>query len=99
MAKEKEHDEKKPKRKHLHQVRTEATHDGKFIHHETYKKHKDDTETEPERVNAAVSNSPEEAGQHVEDMMAQNQQGGGDEGGGGEPEPGAGAPAGGAPGE
>lgn len=85
MAKEEMHERggKKEPKKHLHQVRSEATEDGHVIHHHTYKKKKSDTETEPERKNVAVSTTPEEAGQHVEDQFAMNQQpaaGGGDPG-------------------
>jgi hypothetical protein len=71
--KEKEHEGKKPAKKHLHEIRSEATEDGHIIHHATYKKKRGDTETEPERKNVAVSSSPEEAGQHVADQFAMNQ--------------------------
>jgi hypothetical protein len=75
MADEKEEHKggKKPAKKHLHQIRSEATEDGHIVHHATYKKKKEDTETEPERKNVAVSSSPEEAGQHVADQFAMNQ--------------------------
>lgn len=69
MAEEKE----KPKRKHLHQIRTEATRDGHYVHHHTYKDHPDAHDTETERKNVAVSSSPEEAGEHVGDQMSMNE--------------------------
>jgi hypothetical protein len=71
MAEEKKED--KPKRKHLHQIRSEETEDGHVVHHHTYKKKRGDTETEPERKNVAVSSSPDEAGEHVADQFAMNQ--------------------------
>lgn len=81
MAEEKkgEH-EGKPKKKHLHEIRSEQTEDGHIIHHHTYKAKKDDDKTEPERKNMAVSANPDEAGEHVADQFAMNQ-----------PAPGAGA--------
>ena len=94
--KKEDHKEEKPARKHLHGMRIEVAKDGSHAHYETYKKHKDDHETEPERL-STVTRTPEEAGQHVEDRLAMNQQGGeGDQGAA--PEGGAGdggAPAGG----
>jgi len=76
MAEEKKHEsehEKKPAKKHLHQIRTEETEDGHLIHHHTYKKKRGDAETEPERKNMAVSNSPEEAGEHTAEQFGMNQ--------------------------
>lgn len=92
MAKEKEEKKgegekaKKPAKKHLHSIHTEEAHDGSFVHHHTFKAKKEDHHTEPTRENAATSQTPEEAGQHVAEQFAQNQsqQGGepgGDEGG------------------
>ena len=81
----------KPKRKHLHEIRTQAAHDGTYVHHHTYKADAHDHHTEPERQNVATSNSPEEAGQHVAEQMAMNEQPGeGADVGAAEPEPGAG---------
>lgn len=60
-------------KKHLHSIRSEETEDGHIIHHHTYKKKRGDQETEPERRNVAVSASPEEAGQHVEEQFGMNQ--------------------------
>jgi hypothetical protein len=94
MAEEKEHEgKKKPAKKHLHEIRSEATEDGHILHHATYKKKRGDTETEPERKNVAVSSSPEEAGQHVADQFAMNEppQGAADPGAG-DPSAGGGAP-------
>jgi hypothetical protein len=64
---------KKPEKKHLHQIRSEETDDGHILHHHTFKKKRGDTETEPERKNVAVSSSPEEAGQHVDEQFGMNQ--------------------------
>lgn len=72
MAEEKK-GEDKPKKKHLHEIRSEETEDGHIIHHHTYKNKRGDTETEPERKNMAVSSSPDEAGEHVADQFAMNQ--------------------------
>lgn len=69
-------DGKKPERKHLHEIRTQAAHDGTYVHHHTYKGKESDHHAEPERMNVATSNSPEEAGQHVAEQMAMNGQGG-----------------------
>lgn len=66
--------EKKTKRKHLHKIVSESTGDGHIVHHHTYKKSRDDEDTEPERRNVAVSSSPEEAGQHVAEQMGMNDQ-------------------------
>lgn len=71
MAEKEEHE--KPKKKHLHQIRSEATEDGHVVHHHTYKKKAGDAETEPERKNVAVSSSPDEAGEHVADQFGMNQ--------------------------
>jgi hypothetical protein len=70
MAEEKKEEHK---RKHLKRVVTEETHDGKFLHHHTYTKSRDDEHEEPERRNVAVSNTPEEAGQHVAEQMGMNE--------------------------
>lgn len=102
MAKKtEEHHEGKPKRKHLHEMRISVADDGTHVHHEMYKKHKDDHEAEPERI-VGTTRTPEEAGQHVEDRLAMNAQPG-EEQGGGEPQDPAGGggeaqPAGGDPG-
>lgn len=96
MAEAMEH---KSKKKHLHQVRTEAAHDGSYVHHHTYKEKKEDPHTEPERQNVATSGDAEEAGQHVSDSFAQNEgaapagepEGGAAEAGGGAPDEAAGA--------
>jgi hypothetical protein len=88
MAEEKKggEEKKKPAKKHLHEIRSEETEDGHIIHHQTYKKKRGDTQTEPERKNVAVSNSPEEAGQHVAEQFAMNDQPSEDPGqGGGDP--------------
>ncbi len=91
--KEKEHEEgkgeKKPK-KHLHEIRSVQAEDGSIVHHHTYKAKKTDHHTEPERENVATSQDAEEAGQHVGDNFAQNEQAQPEE------EPGAEAPEGGA---
>ncbi len=65
--------EKKPAKKHLHSIHTEEAHDGTYVHHHTYKAKKEDHHTEPTRMNAATSQNPEEAGQHVAEQFAQNQ--------------------------
>lgn len=64
---------KKPAKKHLHSIYTEEAHDGTYVHHHTYKAKKEDHQSEPTRMNAATSQTPEEAGQHVEEQFAQNQ--------------------------
>ncbi len=66
-------EEKKPAKKHLHEIRTKETEDGHYVHSHIYKKKRGDTETEPERQNVAVSNSPEEAGEHVAEQFGMNQ--------------------------
>jgi hypothetical protein len=71
--KDKHEDEKKPAKKHLHQIRSEESEDGHIIHHHTYKKKRGDAETEPERKNMAISNSPEESGQHTAEQFGMNQ--------------------------
>lgn len=65
--------EKKAKKKHLHEIRTQAADDGAYVHHHTYKGSKEDAHTEPERMNVATSGSPEEAGNHIADSFAQNE--------------------------
>lgn len=73
MAKhEEEKGGKKPK-KHLHEIRTEETEDGHFIHHHSYKEKRGDSHPSEERRNVAVSNSPEEAGQHTEEQFGMNE--------------------------
>lgn len=62
----------KKKKKHLHEIRTVAAKDGSFAHFHRYKNHPDDEDAEPERM-VATSESPEEAGQHVQEQMAMNQ--------------------------
>jgi hypothetical protein len=81
MAKEKEERaEGKPKRKHLHEVRTEQAEDGTYVHHHTYKDKKGG-HPEPERRNVATSKTPEEAGEHTTEQFGMNDQGEGDPGG------------------
>lgn len=65
-------DEKKGKKKHTHAVTTIAAKDGTYVHHHHMKDHPDDQHATVHE-NAATSQSPEEAGQHVEDTMAQNE--------------------------
>jgi hypothetical protein len=84
------------KRPHLHEIRSVQAEDGSIVHHHTYKKSKDDHFTMPERGPMATSSTPEEAGQHVSEQFAQNQQGGeepeeaqGEESQGAEPQAGA----------
>lgn len=91
MAEREKHEssgEGRKKKKHLHEIRTVAAHDGTYVHHHTYKAHKDDPHAESERMHAATSQNEEEAGQHVAEQFAQN--GGGsaneEEGEGTEPE-------------
>lgn len=95
MAKEKEpakHESgAKPKRKHLHEIRTTQAHDGTYVHHHTYKSRAEDSMPEPERQNMATSESPEEAGSHVTEQFGMNQMANA------EPEPGAAEPAQGEP--
>lgn len=73
MADEKKDHEKKPEKKHLHRHVIEETDDGHFLHHQTYKKKRGDTETEPERKNTAVSMTADEAGQHAGEQMGMNE--------------------------
>lgn len=72
MAEEHEH-KKKPKKKHLEEVRTKQAEDGTYVHHHTYKAHKDDAHAEPERQNVATSQTPDEAGEHVAEQFGMNQ--------------------------
>lgn len=65
-------DKKKPKRKHLHQVRIEEAHDGSMVSHHTYKEHRDAHEKEPEKTNVATHATPEEAGQAAAESFGQN---------------------------
>jgi hypothetical protein len=67
----------KPKKMHLHEVRSVQARDGSIVHHHTYKEHPDAPMSMPERGPMATSASPEEAGQHVTDQFAQNAQGAG----------------------
>jgi hypothetical protein len=73
MAEEKKDHDKKPEKKHLHRHVIEETDDGHFLHHQTYKKKRGDTETEPERKNTAVSMTADEAGQHAGEQMGMNE--------------------------
>jgi hypothetical protein len=88
---------KKKAKLHLYQIRTVEVDDGSHIHHHTYKAKKGDAFTMPERENVATSQSPEEAGQHIEESFAQNGGGQGEAeepeeaAQGAEPMPGAGA--------
>jgi hypothetical protein len=66
-------EENKEKRKHLKRVVTEETRDGHFLHHHTYTPSRDDDHEEPERRNVAVSNTPEEAGQHSTEQFGMNE--------------------------
>lgn len=95
MAKEKEpakHESgAKPKRKHLHEIRTVQARDGSLVHHHTYKAQPDDQMTEPEREHMATSDDAEGAGQHVAEQFGMNQMANA------EPEPGAAEPAQGEP--
>lgn len=70
MAEEK--DDKKPKKKHLHEIRTVAAHDGTYVHHHTYKDKPEDSHHEPERENVATSQNADEAGEHVAEQMGMN---------------------------
>lgn len=87
MAKEKKpegkaHEEKKgagKKKLHLHEIRTTQAADGSLVHHHTYKDSADSPHTHPEREAMATSQSPEEAGQHVEEQFGMNGMGGGEE--------------------
>lgn len=65
-------DGEKPKKKHLHQIVTEAAHDGSLTHHHIYKDRKEDTFSHPSRL-MATSSTPEEAGDHVSEQFAANQ--------------------------
>lgn len=61
------------KKKHLHQVITESVHDknGKhtgYVHHHVYKEKATDHHSEPAKP-AGVSNTAEEAGEHVQDQF------------------------------
>lgn len=66
-------EEKKPAKKHLHKHTIEETEDGHYVHHQTYKKKRGDTETEPERKNTAVSMTADEAGQHAAEQFGMNE--------------------------
>lgn len=62
----------KKKRKHLKRIVSEAAHDGSYVHHHTYED--PDTGAEDHRPNMATSDDADEAGQHVTDQFAMNQQ-------------------------
>lgn len=85
--KEKEH-EKKP-RKHLVKHEIEETEDGHFVHSHTYQKSRHDASEREHRPNVAVSTSPEEAGQHVEEQSGMNEPADGADPGAAAPDPGA----------
>lgn len=94
MAEQSEH---KGKRKHLHQVITESVHDEKgkhtgYVHHHVYKEKATDHHAEPAKP-AGVSNTSEEAGEHVQDQFGAQEQAMG----GGGAQPGAGGGGGAAP--
>ena len=61
--------DKKPKRKHLRQIRSEYADDGSVVHHHTYMGA--DGQREPERT-VGTSQDADEAGQHVADNFGQN---------------------------
>lgn len=67
--------EDKKKRKHLHKVELEDTHDGHVLEHHTYKphRHSPDSEAEPQRKNVAVHATPDEAGASAAEAMGQNE--------------------------
>lgn len=62
-------------KKHLHQVITTAAPDGSYTHHHVYKAKRDDHDhmAEPARL-MATSDNPDEAGEHVTDQFAANQE-------------------------
>jgi hypothetical protein len=99
MAEKMEHEEKpKGKRKHLHQIITESVHDAKgkhtgYVHHHVYKEKPTDHHAEPAKP-AGVSDTAEEAGEHVQDQFGAQE---GGAAGSGEAEPGEAMAAGGAP--
>lgn len=72
---EKKGGEKKPKRRHLVEIRTRQARDGSLVHHHTYMEHPDAMHEDPERGPMATSESPEEAGQHVNEQFGMNQMG------------------------
>lgn len=79
----------KSKKKHLHQVITESVHDGKgkhtgYVHHHVYKESATDHMSEPAKP-AGVSDTAEEAGEHVQQQFAAQEGGAGGPMGGGEP--------------
>ena len=84
---EKKGEHGKKKKLHLHEIRSTQAHDGSIVHHHTYKEHKEDPMSMPERGPMATSTTPEEAGQHVAEQFGMNQGGGEqEEAGGGEGE-------------
>lgn len=68
----------KPPKKFLHQMVTTQNHDGTLTHSHHYKDHPDHPHHSLVRENAATSQNPADAGQHVEDQFAMNQMGGGE---------------------
>ena len=72
MEKHEHEEHEKPKRKRLLEHRITHADDGTAVHHHTYQGH--DGRREPERQHVATTTTPEETGQHVADMMAQNEQ-------------------------
>lgn len=87
----------KGKKKHLHQIITESVHDAKgkhtgYVHHHVYKDKATDHQQEPSKP-AGVSDTADEAGEHVQQQFGAQE---GGPAGSGEAEPGEEA-AGGAP--
>lgn len=69
------------KRKHLHQVITESVHDGKgkhtgYVHHHVYKANPMDHHAEPAKP-AGVSDTADEAGEHVQEQFGAQEGAGG----------------------
>lgn len=80
----------KGKKKHLHQVITESVHDAKgkhtgYVHHHVYKEKATDHHAEGPAKPMAVSDTAEEAGEHVQGQFAAQE---GGAAGSGEAEPG-----------
>jgi hypothetical protein len=91
--------EKGGKRKHLHQVITESVHDknGKhtgYVHHHVYKDKPTDHHSEPAKP-AGVSDTAEEAGEHVQEQFGAQEGGAGAAAGGAAPDAAGGAAPGG----
>lgn len=79
MAKETKPAEEKgkpKKRMHLHAIRSVQAHDGTIVHHHEYKHHPEDQGLAAVHENAATSQTPEDAGAHVQDQFSQNGMGG-----------------------